>query len=71
MNTPTEAVFAFVEWLYAAEVDDAKFHFECALRCAGGEASLQNVTVHLKNAMRLRERLDVMRGNWKPSAELL
>jgi hypothetical protein len=71
MNTPTEAVFAFVEWLYAAEVDDAKFHFGCALRYAGGEASLQNVTVHLKNAMRLRERLDVMRGNWKPSAELL
>jgi hypothetical protein len=63
MNTPTPAaVFDFVERLYAAEVDDARFHFQYALRYAGREHSLHNATVHLQDAMNIRARLDVMRG---------
>jgi hypothetical protein len=64
MNTPVpEAVFDFVGRRYAAELEEARFHLECARKYAGGEHSFYNALMHLHNAMNIRVSLDVMRGN--------
>jgi hypothetical protein len=58
-----EDVFDFVERLYASEVEDARFYFDCARKYAGREHLLHNAKVHWKKAKNLRARINLMRGN--------